>query len=50
MVYQHIITNNLKCKAKKFVTHIIQDWNQLISELVVWNRLGKDIIATKELA
>lgn len=32
------------------VTQIGRNWNQLITELIGWQTLGKDIIAAKELA
>lgn len=32
------------------MTPIIQNWNQLVHELIAWNRLGKDIVTAQECA
>ena len=31
-----------------FVTHIIQNWNQAVRELVQWERLGRDVALARE--
>jgi hypothetical protein len=30
------------------MTQVGRNWNQLISELIAWDRLGKDIVTAKE--